>query len=127
MPAERTTSGRILIIDDNASIHQDFRKVLNAGAEQSERAALEILEANLFGAAPPVSPRPTFEIDSAYQGQEGVALAARALADGRPYSMAFVDMRMPPGWDGVQTIERLWALRPSAGSKESDPHADGLV
>src|SRR5208283_2874102 len=54
----------------------------------------------------------TFELDSAYQGQEGLAKVTKALAEDRPYAMAFVDVRMPPGWDGVETIERLWEVDP---------------
>ncbi|MGB9329210.1 MAG: EAL domain-containing protein, partial [Steroidobacteraceae bacterium] len=50
--------------------------------------------------------------DSAMQGREGVERARVALAEGRPYSVAFVDMRMPPGWDGLETIEHLWAIDP---------------
>src|SRR5450432_2968846 len=103
-PANR----RILIIDDNAAIHQDFRKVLGTQAEHSAQAALDVLEANLFGADTTAAVRPNFEIDSAHQGQEGVAMVHHALPEGRPYAMAFVDMRMPPGWDGLKTIERLW-------------------
>ena len=98
---------RILVIDDNAAIHQDFRKVLGTQAEHSAQAALDVLEANLFGETAAVTARPNFEIDSAHQGQEGVAMAHQALVEGRPYAMAFVDMRMPPGWDGLKTIERL--------------------
>ena len=90
---------RILIVDDNASIHLDFRKVLGAQAEHSAQAALDVLEANLFGETAAASARPSFDIDSAHQGQEGVAMVRQALAEGRPYAMAFVDMRMPPGWD----------------------------
>jgi diguanylate cyclase len=100
---------RILIIDDNAAIHADFRKVLGAQAEHSEQAALDVLEADLFGGDAVASARPNFEIDSAHQGKEGVDKVYQALAEGRPYAMAFVDMRMPPGWDGLKTIERLWA------------------
>jgi len=100
---------RILIIDDNAAIHADFRKVLGAQAEHFEQAALDLLEADLFGGDAAASPRPNFEIDSAHQGKEGVEKVQLALAEGRPYAMAFVDMRMPPGWDGLKTIERLWA------------------
>ena len=36
-----------------------------------------------------------------------------AREQGRPYAMAFVDMRMPPGWDGVETIEHLWSVDPA--------------
>ncbi|MHB8478649.1 MAG: putative bifunctional diguanylate cyclase/phosphodiesterase [Steroidobacteraceae bacterium] len=119
-----TGNRRILIIDDNASIHADFRKVLGAQAEHSAQAALDVLEANLFGGDAAASARPNFEIDSAHQGKEGVELAQLALAEGRPYAMAFVDMRMPPGWDGLKTIERLWATDPDVQVVICSAHTD---
>jgi len=119
-----TANRRVLIIDDNAAIHQDFRKVLGVQAEHSAQAALDVLEANLFGDAGGAAARPNFEIDSAHQGQEGVAMAHQALADGRPYSLAFVDMRMPPGWDGLKTIERLWATDPNVQVVICSAHTD---
>jgi diguanylate cyclase len=115
---------RILIIDDNAAIHLDFRKVLGAQAEHSAQAALDVLEANLFGETVAASARPNFDIDSAYQGQEGVSMAQQALAEGRPYAMAFVDMRMPPGWDGLKTIEHLWATDPDVQVVICSAHTD---
>lgn len=99
---------RILIIDDNAAIHQDFRKVLGRRDDQAAHSALELLEAGLFGEAAAGAVYPDFDIDSALQGQEGVQKAREAAAHGRPFAVAFVDMRMPPGWDGLETIERLW-------------------
>jgi diguanylate cyclase (GGDEF)-like protein len=115
---------RILIVDDNAAIHVDFRKVLGPQAEHSAQAALDVLEANLFGETVAATARPNFEIDSAHQGLEGVAMAHQALAEGRPYSMAFVDMRMPPGWDGLKTIERLWATDPDVQVVICSAHTD---
>jgi diguanylate cyclase (GGDEF)-like protein len=120
----QTVNRRILIIDDNASIHQDFRKVLGVQAEHSAQAALDVLEADLFGDSAAPATRPNFEIDSAHQGQEGVAMAHQALAEGRPYAMAFVDMRMPPGWDGLKTIERLWATDPDVQVVICSAHTD---
>ncbi|HYL00502.1 MAG TPA: EAL domain-containing protein [Steroidobacteraceae bacterium] len=99
---------RILVIDDNASIHADYRKIL-AGHEAGKVSAAE---AALFGEQQPAVERPSFDVDSAMQGRDGVELARAALAEGRPYSVAFVDMRMPPGWDGLETIEHLWAVDP---------------
>src|SRR5450432_2431453 len=119
-PANR----RILIIDDNAAIHQDFRKVLGIQAQHSAQAALDVLEANLFGETAVAAARPNFEIDSAHQGQEGVAMVAQALAEGRPYAMAFVDMRMPPGWDGLETIEHLWRTDPDVQVVICSAHTD---
>jgi diguanylate cyclase (GGDEF)-like protein len=115
---------RILIIDDNAAIHLDFRKVLGAQAEHSAQAALDVLEANLFGDTVAAAARPNFDIDSAHQGQEGVAMVGQARAEGRPYAMAFVDMRMPPGWDGLKTIEHLWATDPDVQVVICSAHTD---
>ena len=98
----------ILLVDDMPSIHEDFRKILAARPAARD---LDDVEAALFGQTAPLSVD-GFELDSAYQGHEGVAKVEASVQAGRPYAMAFVDMRMPPGWDGVETIERLWRVDP---------------
>ena len=100
---------RILIIDDNRAIHDDLRKILSD--ETEVQAGLRDDEELLFGtvAAPVVN----FEIDSAYQGEDGLEMVSLAMARGRPYALAFVDVRMPPGWDGVETITELRKVDPN--------------
>jgi CheY-like chemotaxis protein len=66
----------------------------------------------MLGEDTAVSPHSDFVIDSAFQGQEGLAMARRAAEEGNPYALAFVDVRMPPGWDGVETIGQLWKCCP---------------
>jgi YesN/AraC family two-component response regulator len=100
---------RLLIIDDNRAIHDDFRKIFGA---RTDTEALTAAEASLFGAAPKIARTSKFQIDSAYQGQEGLALVEQSLATGNPYALAFVDVRMPPGWDGIETVARIWAVQP---------------
>jgi diguanylate cyclase (GGDEF)-like protein/PAS domain S-box-containing protein len=98
---------RILLVDDTSAIHEDFRKILMPQAQG--RTALGAVEAALFADEPTAAAAAaSFELDSAYQGQEGLASVQSALQAGLPYAMAFIDMRMPPGWDGVETIARLW-------------------
>jgi diguanylate cyclase len=99
---------RLLMIDDNPAIHEDYRKIL-AGRDDTR---MSTAEAALFGEPQPTVSRPVFDVDSAMQGRDGVELAHQALLAGRPYSVAFVDMRMPPGWDGLETIENLWKVDP---------------
>jgi PAS domain S-box-containing protein len=99
---------RILVIDDNRAIHDDFRKILCP----SSNGQLLDLETALFGPRETAVKPPLFEMDSAYQGQQGLAMLEQSLREGRPYWMAFVDIRMPPGWDGVETIARLWEASP---------------
>ena len=107
-PDSGRANRRILIVDDSASIHEDFRKILCA--DPNGEPSMDSLEETLFGTAPVL--RQAFELDSAYQGQEALALVNQALAAHAPYAMVFIDMRMPPGWDGLQTIEQLWNVDP---------------
>lgn len=71
---------RVLIVDDDSDVHEHFRAILG------ER----------------------FHVDCASQGQDGLALLNKAFQEQRPYAVAFVDARMPPGWDGIETIRRFW-------------------
>jgi len=105
--ASQPHNHRILIIDDNPSIHEDFRKILGpADAKLAEE--LDATEASLFGDHAGSSSAQNFRIDSAFQGQEGLEKVRVACAEGAPYAVAFVDVRMPPGWDGIETISRIW-------------------
>jgi diguanylate cyclase (GGDEF)-like protein/PAS domain S-box-containing protein len=103
-PANR----RILLVDDLPSIHEDFRKILLPPAAATD---LDADEAVLFG-APTSGTSIRFEMDSAFQGAEALEKVSASLLAGNPYAMAFIDMRMPPGWDGVETAERLWHVDP---------------
>src|SRR5580700_10987599 len=100
---------RVIVIDDTESIHEDFRKILTGhdGLEKSDR-----MEEVLFGMAVATTREVGFSVDSAYQGQEGLEAVQKALDEGKPYAMAFIDVRMPPGWDGIETTARLWAIDP---------------
>lgn len=100
---------RILIIDDNTDIHQDVRKVL---ALPQQALELRDLEADIFNKKEEQKMVMIFDIDSAYQGQEGFELVKKAKDEGKPYAMALVDMRMPPGWNGLETIQHIWEVDP---------------
>ena len=109
-PENPSPNRRILIVDDNAAIHEDFRKIL--APEAASTQAMDNLESLIFGDATPAAKRTSFELSSAYQGQEALILVQAAVAAELPFAMAFVDVRMPPGWDGIETISRLWAVQP---------------
>jgi len=107
-PTSPTTNNRILVIDDNPAIHRDFRKVLSP-VDSLLQGQLDEEEAALFGETHGNTRDSTFQVDSAFQGQEGLEKVRAAVAAGTPYAVAFVDVRMPPGWDGVETITRIWS------------------
>jgi len=105
-----TGQPHILVIDDNPAIHEDFRKIF-ASRSVSESAFAQA-GAALFDEPVDHAGRLELQIDSAYQGEEGLALVQRAQAENRPYPMAFVDVRMPPGLDGIETTNRIWKIDP---------------
>ncbi len=107
---EKKSLHRILIIDDNQSIHQDFAKILTKAT--ADDAELYELEAVPFGTTEPQSSLLSFALDYATQGAEGVTRVEQALAKNRPYALAFVDGRMSPGMDGIETIQELWKKDP---------------
>ncbi|MEM7312905.1 MAG: diguanylate cyclase [Planctomycetota bacterium] len=102
---------RILVVDDNQAIHEDFSKVFRLKQVDD---AIDRMEAELFGTTfePSSSESIEFKLDFASQGIEALEFVQRRKDDNDEYCVAFVDMRMPPGWDGVTTIEELWKVDP---------------
>jgi len=100
-------AARILVIDDNPSIHSDFQKILIAEKNDELAAA----EAALFGECAEVDEFDLeVDLEFAFQGEEGRDTIRSSKDEGRPFAVAFVDMRMPPGWDGLKTIEEIWKV-----------------
>lgn len=116
---------RILIVDDNAAIHEDFRKIF---AEKTTDKSFDMTKAALFGNAQKTDAKDDqevpFVIDSAYQGEEALELVRKSKLNGDSYALAFVDIRMPPGWDGVVTIKEIWKVDPEIQMVICTAHSD---
>jgi PAS domain S-box-containing protein len=118
-----TATYRVLVIDDTAGIHEDFRKLFQHSDAASDH--VDAAAAALFDEVKaPAAPIGEILIDSSFQGQEGAAKVRQALSEERPYSLAFVDMRMPPGWDGLETIQHLWRIDPRLQIVICTAHSD---
>jgi signal transduction histidine kinase len=105
---EEQTAHRILVIDDNPNIHKDFETIL---VDEDDSSDLNALRSQVFGGgASSAVATGVYQLDFASQGEEGCEKVKQACSEGRPYEVIFVDMRMPPGWDGLQTIERIWQV-----------------
>jgi PAS domain S-box-containing protein len=100
---------RILLVDDSEAIHQDFKKILS---NDKAEADFESSAAELFGEVEGARRHNEFELDFAFQGREALERVRESVKAGRPYAMAFMDVRMPPGWDGLETTLRLWEVDP---------------
>lgn len=108
-----TTPYRLLIVDDDKAILEEFRRAFSA-AESADSAAIDALEAELFGAADGAAgpPPPSFELTTCSQGAAAVAAVEQAQAERRPFAAAFLDIRMPPGIDGVAAAKKIRQLDP---------------
>ncbi len=104
---------RILIIDDNESIHKDIEAVLLHSAKDVQ-AELDALEKKLFDTEDltTVPHELQYEIEHAFQGDEAIEKIAKAQKEENPFALAFMDVRMPPGMDGIEATQKLWKIAP---------------
>lgn len=119
----RGINRRILIVDDNEDIHADFRKILGGSKTRSSYRQLDQIEHQLFtdktritgpeSGDPEQSFEVKYEIDSAFQGKEAIEMVCKASEEGRLYALIFMDVRMPPGMDGIETISKIWEQFPN--------------
>ena len=93
-------SNRILVIDDDTDIWEAYKMILSP--EQFESSSARRMEELLEEKKDDTTEsEANFELNFASQGQDGYQLVQEAIQQGKPYSVAFVDIRMPPGWDGM--------------------------
>ena len=103
-------NSRILVIDDNPSIHDVIRTILHRACPDS---------------APLNGRRIVFQVETALQGQEGLRRVKAAVEARQPFAMAFIDVRMPPGWDGVETTLQIWKQQPDLQVVICTGYSDG--
>ena len=108
--SQHKNANHILIVDDNAAIHEDFKRILMAKKSDDDFGAED---AAFFGTSEDNNGnRHHFELEFASQGQEALEKVLAAIRNGNRFSVVFMDVRMPPGWDGIETTKRLWEEDP---------------
>jgi diguanylate cyclase (GGDEF)-like protein len=118
---------RVLIIDDQQHIHETFQRVF--AAEPCHDASLSDFESRFLndvqqGSTPPLQVKPVYQLTHAHGGAEGLALVEQSVKIGERFSVAFVDMRMPEGLDGLETTEKLWEIDPCLQVVICTAHSD---
>lgn len=103
---------RVLIADDDEMILDCYRKAFGRNERPEHRRALDTLEAELFEPAPDAAASPHFNVVACSQGRDAIDLAATAAQEGRPFDVVILDVRMPPGIDGVEAGQQIRRLDP---------------
>jgi CheY-like chemotaxis protein len=112
---ERNT--KILVVDDQKDLRFQLAKLLeNAGKKSETNSLVEQMRARLLGekdeeegesAEDEENTTGSYIVETAAQGQDAFEMVKKSLEDKDPYSVMFLDMRMPPGWDGLETAKRI--------------------
>jgi len=112
-------NNHILIVDDNESIHQDIKSIL-VGTEEEGAIQFAEAESELFGVNGQTDSDEVinYNIEHAYQGEDAVSMVKESLDNLNPFSLIFMDVRMPPGIDGIETIQKI---------REDDPYVEIVI
>lgn len=103
---------RLLIVDDEQDILNSYKKILSPEAQLTGTLRLEELEKKLFQGSGQRGLASSYDLCLCSQGEEAVEKVKQANLEKRPFAAAFLDVRMPPGRDGVWTAEQIRALDP---------------
>lgn len=104
---------RILIADDEAHVLAMYRRLLSSLEESAQEREWREMERSLFGGdSEPMPFEGPYRVTCCLQGDEAVEAVNLSLSEGQPYAVAFMDMRMPPGPNGLETGKRIRALDP---------------
>lgn len=106
-------NSRVIVIDDDREIWEAYRAILapqqiEGGSSAQKRMDELVVKAGLTE----VSEQRNFDVSFASQGREGLQLVEKSLQENAPFAIAFIDIRMPPGWDGMETAVKIRAADP---------------
>jgi len=102
----------ILVVDDNASVHADFKKILEPNEQQHPDLLFQHGRELFSGLQASPAVHLPFDVMSAYDGSEGLRTVEHSLEINEPFAVAFVDVRMPGGTDGIELVKRIWKISP---------------
>ena len=103
---------RVLIADDDEHILQAYRDAFSDAKSTQQMRALDALAAELFEPGDAHDDEPHFDVVACSQGDDAISLAEKAANDGHPFDVVILDVRMPPGIDGVEAGSRIRELDP---------------
>lgn len=103
---------RVLVADDDEAVLACYCKAFDNDESTCESKALDALAAELFDPATDIEDQPRFDIVACSQGDDAIRVAEAAQEAGEPFDVVILDIRMPPGIDGVEAGSRIRQIDP---------------
>jgi len=103
---------KVLVADDDENVLECYREAFGEENQTNQMKALDKLTAELFDTQTDLENQPKFEIVACNQGDDAINVVRAASAKGEPFDVVILDVRMPPGIDGVEAGARIRALDP---------------
>lgn len=103
---------RVLVADDDEHVLECYREAFGEEEPTNHMRALDALSAELFDPQNDIEEQPKFDVVACRQGEEAIRTVADAAERGAPFDVIILDVRMPPGIDGVEAGSRIRKLDP---------------
>jgi len=108
---QETSTNRILVVDDDQLLVDEYVRCLSEEFDEADAATtFSDLEKVLFGEDTNERGAARFDVESRNQGEAAVEAVKAAIGRGEPFSIVFLDIRMPPGMDGIEAARQIRAL-----------------
>ncbi len=121
-------NNRVLIVDDNKDIHNAYRMILNP--EQNDSNNISDLASDLFdsenlnGKSSKMALSSLYEVSYALSGEDAIELVQQSVVEQKPFAVLYMDVRMPPGIDGIQALKQIWIIDPNVEAVICSAHSD---
>ena len=104
---------RVLVVDDDPTILETYRRILDPAAWGLGSTARDENDGPALATGDRAAPEPLYELVLCSQGDEAVARVEESVAAGRFFALVFLDLRLPPGPDGMWTAKKIRELSPA--------------
>jgi two-component system, NtrC family, sensor kinase len=110
------TNKKILVVDDQQDLRDQLAKLLLRSGKKDETTSLvQQMRERLMGnkvesKEQEDAPADSYSVDTAAQGEDAYEMVQKSIDEKDPYAVMFLDMRMPPGWDGLETAKKIRSI-----------------
>jgi two-component system NtrC family sensor kinase len=103
---------RILIVDDQDDLRKQLSRLLTQFDSKSETSSLIQKMRRITGSKEAAATKDPikYEIAAVSQGKKAYEMVKDSFSRSEPYALMFLDMRMPPGWNGLETAQRIRSI-----------------